>query len=155
MAVASNVFTSTGTVYAVSAAEPATYDEAGFAALTYTDVGEVTDLGEYGPQFEVVSHLALERRSEVKRKGSVNYGSSAIALGRDPSDAGQALIIEGVDGANVDIVYSHKVVLQDGTTQYFTGQLYSYTTNVGASNQIVAAAVTLEIDDSIVEVAAP
>ena len=148
----SNVFTSAGTAYAVSAASPATYDQAGFAALTWTDVAEPTDVGEYGPQYEVVTHNNLTTRRTVKRKGTVNDGALTLVLGRDPADAGQTLIMDGVDGANKDVVYSHRVTLQDGTIQYFTGQIYSYTTNVGGANQIVSASVTVELDNQIVEV---
>jgi len=148
----SNVFTSSGTTYAISAGEPATYDQAGFAALTFTDVAEVTDMGEYGASFEVVSHNPLAARRTVKRKGTVNDGAMSLQLGRDPSDAGQAILIAGVDGAGIDVVHSHKVTLQDGTIQYFTGQIYSYTTNVGSANQIVSAAATVELDNKIIEV---
>ena len=151
----SNVFTSAGTIYSTSAAAPATYDAAGFALLTFTPVAEVTDLGEYGPTYETVTHNPLDTRRTVKRKGTVNDGALTMQLGRDPSDAGQALLIDGVDGAGIDVVYSHKVVLQDGTIQYFTGQIYSYTTNVGSINQITGAAVTVELDNEIIEVAAP
>jgi hypothetical protein len=151
----SNVFTSAGTQYAVSAASPATYDEAGFVALTYTDVAEVTDMGEYGPTYEVVAHNPLSTRRTVKRKGTVNDGALTMQLGRDPSDAGQALLIDGVDGANIDVVYSHKITLQDGTIQYVTGQVYSYTTNISTINTITSASVTVELDNKIIEVAAP
>ena len=148
----SNVFTSTGTQYAVSAAVPATYDSAGFLALTWTEVAEVTDMGEYGATYEVVSHNPLATKRTIKRKGTVNDGAMALQLGRDPSDAGQLLLIAGVDGAAADVVHSHRVTLQDGTIQYVTGQIFSYTTNIGASNQIVGAAVTVELDNAIVEI---
>lgn len=151
----SNVFTSAGTQYAVSAAPPATYDQVGFEALTFTDVAEVTDMGEYGPTYEVVTHNPLSTRRTVKRKGTVNDGAMTLQLGRDPSDAGQALMIAGVDGANRDVVYSHKVTLQDGTVQYFTGQIYGYTTNISSINTITSASTTVELDNEIIEVAAP
>ena len=153
----SNVFTSAGTTLAVFAGPPATYDEAGFtgAGMTYIDVAEVTDMGEYGPEYEVVTHNPLATRRTVKRKGTVNDGALTMQLGRDPSDAGQAALIAGVDGAERDTVHSFKITLQDGTTQYFTGQIYSYTTNVGSINQITGASVTVELDNEIIEVAAP
>tara|TARA_R110000824_G_C14999730_1_gene656103 strand:- start:358 stop:807 length:450 start_codon:yes stop_codon:yes gene_type:complete len=148
----SDVFTSTGTLYAVAAAVPATYDSAGFLALTWVPVGEVTDMGEYGATYEVVSHNPIATKRTIKRKGTVNYGALSMQLGRDPADAGQALLIAGVDGAASDTVHSHRVTLQDGTIQYVTGQIFSYTTNIGSSNQIVGAAVTVELDNAIVEV---
>lgn len=155
MAVASNVFTSTGTSFALVDAVPATYDSAGFAALTYVPVAEVTDLGEFGAVYNKVDHSALERRNIVKRKSMVDYGSISVQLGRDPSDAGQALLIAGADGASRDAIFSIAVTLQDGSISYFTSQIYSYTTNVGAGDQIVGSTVQLEIDNEVIEVAAP
>ena len=154
MSTTSNVFTSTGTSFALVAALPATYDQAGFEALTFVDVAEVTDLGEFGAVYNKVDHSALERRNIVKRKSMVDYGSVSVQLGRDPSDAGQALLIAGADGVSRDDVFSISVTLQDGSVSYFTSQIYSYTTNVGAGDQIVGSTVQLEIDNEIIEVAA-
>lgn len=151
----SNVFTSAGTTLGVVADQPATYDDTGFGDLSYTDVAEITDMGEYGPEYEVVTHNPLGTRRTVKRKGTVNDGALTMQLGRDPSDAGQQILIDGVDGAERDTVHSFEVTLQDGTIQYFTGQIYSYTTNVGSINQITGASVTVELDNEIIEVAAP
>ena len=148
----SDVFTSAGTTLEVAADQPATRDQAGFAALTYTSVGEVTDMGEYGPEFEVVTHNPLGTRRTVKRKGTVNDGALSMQLARVPSDAGQSILIAGVDGVERDTVHSFKVTLQDGTIQYMTGQIYSFTTNVGSINQITGASVTVELDAEIVEV---
>lgn len=149
---ASNVFTTAGTTFAVSANEPATYDSTGFAALTYTTVAEVTDAGEYGPQYEIVTHQPIGSRALVKRKGSVDYGEMTWQLGRDPSNAGQTILIAGTDGAQVDQVHSFKITLQDGTIQYFTGVIASYSTALGAANTIVGAAVTVALDNKIIEV---
>lgn len=150
----SDVFTSAGTKLEVAAETPTTRDETEFSALTYTEVGEVTDMGEYGAEFETVTHNPLGTRRTVKRKGTVNDGALTMQLGRVPSDAGQQILIDGVDGAERDTVHSFKVTLQDGTTQYMTGQIYSFTTNVGSVNQITGASVTVELDDEIIEVAA-
>lgn len=148
---ASQVFTSAGTTIAVSATAPATYDQSGFAALTFTDIGEISDAGEFGREYNLVTFNPLADRRTVKRKGSYNDGSMAMTLGRVPSDAGQAILIAGLDS---DDSYSFEVTLQDGTVQYFSGQIMSYTTNVGSVDQITTASVTLEIDNDIIEVAA-
>ncbi len=37
-----------GTTIGISASLPATYDSTGFAALSYTTIGEVTDIGSLG-----------------------------------------------------------------------------------------------------------
>lgn len=148
----SGVFTSAGTTIKVDSALPATNDEAGFGALTgFKLIGEVTDLGEFGREYNLVTHNPLGDRRTVKRKGSYNDGSVTMSLGRVPADTGQAVLVTAVDD---DASYSFEVTLQDGTIFYFTGQVMSYTANVGSVDQITSGSVTIEIDNDIIEVAA-
>lgn len=148
----SGVFTSAGTTIKVDSALPATNDASGFEALTgFKLIGEVTDLGEFGREYNLVTHNPLGDRRTVKRKGSYNDGSVTMALGRVPADTGQAVLVTAVDD---DASYSFEVTLQDGTIFYFTGQVMSYTANVGSVDQITSGSVTIEIDNDIIEVAA-
>lgn len=146
---ASLAFTSAGTTLSISAAAPATYNAAGFAALTWTEIGEVSDLGEFGRTYNLVTFNTLGNRRTVKRKGSYNDGTIAAQMARTPSDAGQTILTAAVDS---DASYSVKIVLQDGTIFYTTAQVMSYTTNIGSVDQITSATVNLEIDNDIVEV---
>jgi hypothetical protein len=146
----STAFTSAGTTIQISAVLPSPYSEVGFEAVTgWQTIGEVTDLGEFGRTYNLVTHNPLGDRRTVKRKGSYNDGTVAMTVARDPSDAGQAIAIEALDSDNS---YSFLVTLQDGTELYFTAQVMSYTTNVGSVDQITTAAVSLEIDNDIIEV---
>ena len=146
---ASNAFTSAGTTIAISAALPATYNSTGFAALTYTSIGEITDAGEFGKEYNLVTHNPLADRKTYKRKGSYNNGSMTLQMGRVPDDAGQVLLLAAQDS---DDSYSFKITLQDGTVNYFTGQVMSYRTSIGSVDQITSASVTVEVDSDIVEV---
>lgn len=146
---ASLAFTSAGTTLSICASAPATYNAVGFAALTWTEIGEVSDLGEFGRQYNLVTFNTLGNRRTVKRKGSYNDGTIAAQMARAPSDAGQTILTAAVDS---DASYSLKIVLQDGTIFYTTAQVMSYTTNVGNVDQITSATVNLEIDNDIVEV---
>jgi len=147
----SNAFTSAGTTISLVDSNPATYDQAGFEGLTYSVIGEVTDLGEFGREYSAVTHNPLGDRRTVKRKGSYNDGTVAMTVARVPGDSGQTLLTTGLDS---DDSYSFEVVLQDGTTLYFEAQIMSYTTNVGSVDQITTASVSLEITNDIIEVAA-
>jgi len=145
----SEAFTSAGTKISISATAPATYDATGFGALTYTEIGEVTELGEFGRTYNIVTFNPLGDRRTVKRKGAYNDGTIAAQMARVPSDAGQAILTAALAS---DDSYSMKVVLQDGTIFYFSAQIASYTTNVGSVDQITAASVNIEIDNDIIEV---
>lgn len=145
----SEAFTSAGTTILISASAPATYNAVGFAALTYTEIGEVSELGEFGRTYNIVTFNPLGDRRTVKRKGAYNDGTISAQMARVPSDAGQAILTAALA---IDDSYSIKVVLQDGTIFYFSAQIASYTTNVGSVDQITSASVNIEIDNDIIEV---
>lgn len=152
----SDVFTSAGTTLGVSSTLPATYDQSGYAALTFVAVGEIIDMGEFGKTYNIVNHSPISERAVVKRKGSYNEGALALQLGRVPGDAGQTVLIAALASDNS---YAFEIVLNDAgastaTTMYFTGQVASYTTSIGAVDSITSATCNIEIDRPIVEIAA-
>lgn len=149
---ASKAMTSAGTTIEISAALPATYNQATFAALTYTEIGEVSDLGEFGREYNVVKFNPLKDRRTVKRKGSFDDGTVQVQLAKAATDAGQILLKSAV---NSDASHSVKIVLQDGTTFYFTAQVSSSTVNVGNVDQITSSTFKLEIDNDIIEILPP
>lgn len=146
-------FTSAETKISISATAPNSYDADGFAAITnWKEIGEVTDLGEFGREYAEVTHNPLNNRRTVKRKGSYNDGNVSMSMARVHSfDDGQDMLLTALDS---DDSYSFKVELQDSTILYFTAQVMSYTTNVGSIDQIVTASCTLGIDNDIIEVPA-
>jgi len=151
---ASGAFTSAGTTIGVTSTAPGTYDDdstTGFPASSFTLIGEVTDLGEFGREYSAVTHNPLGDRRTVKRKGSYNDGTVAMTVARVPGDAGQAELQTALDS---DDSYYFEVTLQDGTSLYFAAQVMSYTTNVGTVDQITTASVSLEITNDIIEVSA-
>lgn len=149
---ASKAMTSAGTTIGISAVLPATYNQAAFAALTYTEIGEVSDLGEFGREYNIVKFNPLKDRRTVKRKGSFDDGTVQVQLAKAATDAGQILLKSAV---NSDASHSVKIVLQDGTTFYFTAQVSSSTVNVGNVDQITSSTFKLEIDNDIIEILPP
>ena len=65
----SAAITAAGSKLFVSATLPGTYDKAGFEALTWTEVGEVTEIPQFGKVYTIVNHLPLGQRQTIKRKG--------------------------------------------------------------------------------------
>jgi hypothetical protein len=142
--------TSAGTTISIGSAAPASYTQVAYEALTYTLISEVTDIGEFGREYTLVTHNPIGDRGTVKRKGSFNDGALALQMARVPDNAGQAAVIAARD---VDVSHGWKIVYPDGTIGYFAAQTMSYTTNVGNVDQIWAASVNVEIDSgSYIEV---
>ena len=150
MSETSDVRTSAGSTLLVYAGKPVTYTEAGFRQLQFTEVGEITDLGEFGREYTQVSHNPLKKRGVVKRKGSYNEGSISLPMARDANDDGQAILSIA---ANSDASYSYCIRLQDGSRFFFTAQCMSFKTRVGSVDSITGKTAQLEIDGEILEAA--
>ena len=144
------VQTTAGTTLSLIATAPATYDAAGFATLSTTmkEVGEIVDIGEWGREYNLVTHNPIGDRRTVKLKGSYNDGQIALQLGRDITDEGQLLLKAALDD---DADYSFMITFQDGSIQYFGAKVMSYTTNGGGVDQVLGASVVIEISGDTIE----
>lgn len=145
------IYSSIGSVLHVSATTPATYDAAGFAALTFTEVGLVGSLSAFGGSTSVDTYNVIKTGNTVKRKGFTDYGNITVGMARVTDDDGQALLKSGFDGADKGKVFSYKLVhpTDTGLTQYGTCVVTSYTTNPEA---IVQAESVLELDNAVLDV---
>lgn len=146
--------TAAGASLAIASTEgaPATFDSAGYAAKTYVDVGEITNIGEFGKEFALVTHQPLSTRGVKKGKGSYNNGTLNPALALDTADAGQILMEEALES---DISYAFQITLQNGAIYYLMGKVMSFKPNVGGVDDVVTASPTIEVDsDPIIRVAA-
>jgi len=145
--------TAAGSALAISAANPATEDAAGYAALTYTEVGQIEKIGAVGSVFAKVEFQPLKGPKQ-KHKGSVDYGSLAPSLAHDDDDAGQTLLRTAADDAT-SALYSFQVTYPSGAKRFFQGRVFGYPENTDGADTIVMANPTVEICTKIVKVAAP
>ena len=146
----SQALTSAGTLVYISATVPGAYTEAGWLAIgggSWTLIGEVVTVPDYGVQYRVVNHNPIGSRKTYKRKGSYDEGQVALTMARAPSDAGQTICIAAKDS---DDSYSFKVVT-GYLKQFFPAQVTSYTTNRGGVDSILMATVNLAIDGEVVD----
>jgi len=128
---------------------PASQTLVALQAVSYTDIAEVTDIGEFGKSYNLVTHNPLGDRVTVKRKGSINNGTIALQMAYAPADPGQTLLATAVDSDNS---YSYRVTLQDLTQFYFTGQAMGRPVQVGGVDSITASTCNIEIDSTIFKV---
>lgn len=112
-------FSGSGTCLSVSAAAPATYNAAGFAALAWTTVGEIESIGEI-----TVNHAAVNFTNLCTGKTSVNKGAEEpttveIGVAMDRDDAGQALMTTA--RKSMTAIYSFRIQEANGDIVYFQG----------------------------------
>lgn len=136
------VKSSAGSTLAICASQPSTYNQAGYEALTWTSVGEVTNIGEFGRVYQLLTHQAINTRTTVKKKGTYDEGQLALQLGLDTDDAGQ---IMAKAAAASDNDYSIRVTTQNGDDYYMQVQVMTFKSVVGGPNQITAATIDMQI----------
>jgi hypothetical protein len=145
----SAAITAAGSKLFVSATLPGTYDASGFEALTWTEVGEVTEIPQFGKVYTIVNHLPLGQRQTIKRKGSYDNGTVDVPYAFDPAgDAGQVILEAAVDSDNS---YSFRIDVKNPAVKsvYFTAQITSRPITLGGTDAIVMANSALAIDDDV------
>lgn len=85
-------YTGSGTCVSVSAAIPATHNSAGFAALTYTQLGELETLGEINIRNASVNFANLCTGKTTLIKGAEEGIQFDIGVAMDRDDAGQTIM---------------------------------------------------------------
>lgn len=145
--------TASGVTLGLSLAAPASHTEVGFDALTIIPIGEITNVGEFGKEWALVTHSPLATRGTKKGKGSFNNGTLSPSLALDPGDAGQ-IAMETAKESDDNAYFS--ITLQDGTIFYLAGLVMSFKPNIGGVDDVVTASTTIEISpDAILQKAAP
>jgi hypothetical protein len=135
--------TSAGTALSISAGAPVTFNEEGFEALAFTEIGEVTDIGgDLGRAYNLVTHNPIAVRRTRKYKGAFNSGAATITLALDNDDAGQVLVEAALLS---DSAYSFQITRQDGSIRFFRAMVMSFPESYGNVDTITTRTVTLEI----------
>lgn len=134
----------------------ATVDE--YEAVDWTEIKEVEDLGEAGPEGSIQTFLSMADGYVRKLKGSIDAGTIELVVGRDPTDPGQNLARAA---AGDWFKYPIKVTLNDKPTPtgidtvfYFRAIVGSARNNFGNADNITRTTFNLAIDGAILEVQA-
>lgn len=127
-----------------------------FLTDTYTEVGEVEDLGEFGDAAEEVTFASLADGRLQKLKGVRDAGTIALICGQDDGDVGQdALIVAEADTLD----FNFKIILNDKLTSggtpsehYFRAKVMSKRTGVGTVNNVVRKTFNLGINSEVLSI---
>jgi hypothetical protein len=137
--------TSAGTIIAISAGVPATFDVAGYAALSYTTIASIEDAGEHGRVYAEITFNPLDTRGTQKFKGSFNEGNKTLTLAYDSDDAGMVLLKTALASDND---YAFKVTYPNGDIDYFQAKVMSLVKQVTTVDTVRMATVELAIVSS-------
>jgi len=108
--------TSAGILFKISAGVPATFNAAGYAALSFTTVGEVTDISGFGIVWSNQTGNQLALRGTQKKKSVRDPGNLDLTLNLDTDDAGQIIMKTARDSATA--LYAGQVAMPGGDIYY-------------------------------------
>lgn len=138
------VETIAGATLAISAVIPETYDEAGYEGtdLVYTLVGEIENHGTHGVKGTIVEFTPVDTAVVAKMKGSKNYGSKQLTIGRIDGNAGQALLKTASES---NAHYSVKITYPDSVVHYLDVIVADFEYVDGSVNDVKRVNVMLAI----------
>jgi hypothetical protein len=143
-------------IYIGTAANSTADDESAYAALSYTEIGSVESISEFGDSAQSVTYMTLADGRVKKSKGGKDAGDVTITCIHDPLNAGQNAMI-AAEGTNFE--YPFKVVLADAadandtdSTFYYRARVMSKRLNPGDNNTVIKRTFVTGIVSEPVEV---
>lgn len=128
---------------------PATNNAAGYQALTFIEVGEVTNIGEIGRKYNQVTVNNLKQRQTRILKGSYTEGAPQITINYAPGDDGQVAMLAAL---NQDGNVSFKFELQDGTEKFAQGLVLAAPFTIGGVDDVTSGTYDIALNTNIVTV---
>jgi len=147
--------TSLGTKFFIVQGEPDTFDDVGYAALTYELVGEVGNIGTFGGTREMPTFTPIDTGVVEPVAGSIDYGSLSGDIAHDATNAGQDVLRSGLDGPNATLKHSVKLEDPTGAILYSTGVVSEFQYNPGSANSIYGGSFAVRLGKKLLPVAAP
>jgi hypothetical protein len=144
--------TAAGTGIAISAGTLTAFDAAGFAALSYTEIGGVDKIGPIGATFGKTEFQPLKGGKD-KQKGAADYGALSLSMAYDEGDAGQALLrAAGED--QTQRLYAVRVTFPTGAIRYFRTRVFGTPESVDGAESVIMTNAVVEICTKPVKVGA-
>lgn len=148
----SGPMTAAGSLLAISAGLPATQDQAGFAALTFSNIGLVDKIGPMGANYAQTAFQPLAG-PEITIKGGAKYGVINPSYASDSEDAGQALMATASEEQIAD--YSFRLTRPDGSIRYWLGKVFGVPEDIGTAETVIMVNPVVAINTKPVNVDAP
>ncbi|KAB8042553.1 hypothetical protein [Janthinobacterium aquaticum] len=124
-----------GTKLYVSATRPTADTAVAYAALTWVEVGLITNVGSVnGREYSTATLSTVGNAHDREKKGSYKLPDAAFECAWNEADAGQIIIAAA---ANDYSIPAFKLKKQGTAERFFTAQVKSFIENNGASNDAV------------------
>lgn len=124
-----------GTTISIVASSPATFNQAGYEALTFVEIDGVLSIGEMGDRSERISADTLKDGRRVYANGILDGVPVAVSMLPDGSDAGQVIVNANNNGATLCSIAVEK---PNGDMVYMTGYVADLMDSAIEPNTVVS-----------------
>lgn len=138
----------TGTTIEVVVGEPATFDAAGYKALSWAQVVGTVSFGEWGDTENDVAEPLLSAGRNIHQNGLSDGGEVSISVQHRDTDAGSD-IIKANGGSNT--IVSIKKTYASGDVECATGVLSSHRQREGSNDTVRGYTSTARINTQVYE----
>jgi hypothetical protein len=128
-----------------------------YQADSYTTVGEVSEIGAFGDERNVVSFLSLADGRVRKARGSANAGDAQVTYAYDSTNSGQDnlrtafnTVSQSADEFNFRVQFNDSLG-SNPTTWYFRARITQRRVQNITTDAIVMVNATLAINSALVE----
>lgn len=128
------------------------------AADSYTEIANISQIGQFGDSFNLISYITLGDGRQRKQKGSANAGQLTPECVYDSTDAGQAALIAAgalTPAAGGSTPFNFRIKLADTppsgpapapTTILLKGIVLGTPYDISAADDVVKLRAVIEID---------
>lgn len=109
-----------GTIVAVSASIPATFDATAYTALSWTTVGEVVECAPPQQTWELATHAAIARAYDETDKVKYAWSNFTFKYATIAADAGQDILNTGLP---LNTQYSFRITVPSGPVFHLVGKI--------------------------------
>ena len=158
-----DLIASKGTKVYIGAALPATYDADGYDAVSWTEIGMVESVGEYGADSSIGTYTPIGTGVACKYMGTTDFGEISLTIA-DTSDSGLAAL-KAHRGDTAYLPFKIEFSEVGATTEghsvpakhrrhMFIGLTKSYRHNIGSGDDVSRVNASIVLNGEYVEGAA-
>lgn len=125
----------------VSAARPTADTAVAYAALTWVEVGLITNVGSVnGREYSTSTLSTVGNARDREKKGSYKLPDATFECAWNEADAGQIIVAAAANDYSIPAFNLKK---QGGAERFFTAQVKSFIENNGTNNDAVKGSFVL------------
>lgn len=149
---ATEIFATAGSILRIGAALAATHNKAGMEAVTWTNIGLISDLSGIGKTFSETTYNPVDTRATIPVLTSSDNGEMSITYAYTADEDDGQVALEAAIGQKLPF----SLILPSGKYKYFNAWIKGGIQNLGTVEDVITQVCALRVtEDEILTEDAP